>query len=151
MAIWFNATDLASSAVDDEVKEFLKLKTCRAAYLAEKYGHKLERSPQQSGVNCCDNCAAALMPVESTPAPTPAKPNIHLKAALNHYFSSENQLAVRRGEDALSTGLSNGFAEEISKLVITSNNLKEQILDLFPEIEGRILDNILCIIAKFKL
>ena len=91
------------------------------------------------------------MPVESTPAPTPAKPNIHLKAALNHYFSSENQLAVRRGEDALSTGLSNGFAEEISKLVITSNNLKEQILDLFPEIEGRILDNILCIIAKFKL
>ncbi len=146
--VYFNASDLSSKHMSDDMKDYCRLTTCRREFINKYFGaqHKIIEPLHK----CCDNCAQDCDCGECDEVPmdtddvtvNPANEIVisYAKPMLLNYFSLQNA-TVGGIMPEVKTGLSHQFAEHLAKYANVYCD-RECIGHKYPHIDSLYLDNI---------
>ncbi len=162
--LFVNSSDVAANKkhMSDEMRQFVKLESCRRVYLNDYFGSAYTGVNDLSLHDCCDICrkncdcsdcqlvveadalVAELDTLDDTPS-VPAACRQEAKSLLESYFYEENMCIgegiLLQGVTGLSTQLADKIVKKMDKFV------KLDILaDTFPNIRDHYLKNIVLIL-----
>ncbi|XP_071109643.1 bifunctional 3'-5' exonuclease/ATP-dependent helicase WRN-like [Haliotis cracherodii] len=161
--LYFNKSDIAANNehLDDAMRQYCLLKSCRREYLTRYFGFDLARENKHY---CCDNCRKLCTCSEchqsksnfnSSKTGTKhvgKKPvsKIRIQAArsmLASYFAAENSLVTEICIPSLSTGLSDKLIGVITKDINTYTDVS-LLKENFPDVDMTFATNISAILSK---
>ena len=89
--MFFNKTDIGSNKIrlDDSVRPYCTLTTCRRKLILEHFGYNISRT---NTTPCCDNCESVTNTVQSDCHSTSLHQQQTIKVMLTKYFDAENNV-----------------------------------------------------------